>query len=176
MTLTWDSWNHPRKGTIKSFFVTCNNKGCRESCYFCSWFSLKWGVILNFYPTWTHPLKWADYFWVLVAHTLALLGYSDRGDWNIPFSKNPWNFYICHIIFGNSGENKASPQEIPQNCATTVANSKSKNQDPSKFHMIYFWLGENSPLFYLILGISVCSAISLEILWPHYLGFFWNSP
>ena len=41
-----------------------------------SWFPLKWGFILNWYPTWIHPLKWGGFFWVLVAHTLVLLGYS----------------------------------------------------------------------------------------------------
>ena len=32
----------------------------------------------HWYSTWTHPLKWGDSFWVLVAHTLALLGCSRK--------------------------------------------------------------------------------------------------
>ena len=39
---------------------------------------------------------------------------------------------------GNSGENKASLQDIPQNCTATLGNSKTRKQDPWKFHMIVF--------------------------------------
>ena len=150
----------------KVTFATCNNRECRGSWYFFFMVSFKIrGVILNWYPTWNHPLKWGDYFWALVSHTLALLGYS-----RIKFRQNSWNFWVCHFILGNFGENKA--QEIQQNCSTTVGNSMTKNQDPWKCHMIFFWLGENSTLFYLISGIFMWFSIPLEIPCSLSLDFF----
>ena len=124
--------------------------------------------------------KMGDSFWVLVAHTLALLGYSRqkfRQGWlKHTFLKNfleflglplyPWKFSRKQsFTSGNSTKlcynpwefqnQKPRPMEIPHDC---------------------FWLGENSTLFYLIPGISICSSIPLEIPCPHYLDFFWNSP
>ena len=46
---------------------------------------------------------------------------------DIPFLKKS-----LHLTLRNS-ENKASPLEIPQNCAICLGNSKAKNQDPWKF-------------------------------------------
>ena len=44
--------------------------------------------------------------------------------------KDPWNFQICHVTFGNSRQNEGSRLEIPQNCVTSIGISKAKSQDP----------------------------------------------
>ena len=135
----------------------------------------------HWYSTWTHPLKWEDSFWVLVAHTLALLGCSRkkfRQGWlkhsyffqKIPgifrFVIYPWKFWRKQSftlrnftkLYYNPWEfqdQKPSPMEIPHDC---------------------FWLGENCTLFYLIPGISICSSISLEILMSSFVGFLVECP
>ena len=38
---------------------------------------------------------------------------------------------------GNSRQNKARPLNIPQNCVRSLGNSKAKNKDPWKFHIIF---------------------------------------
>ena len=53
--------------------------------------------------------------------------------------KTPLKFLFYYFTLGNSGENKAPPLEISQKCITFLRNSKAKNQDPQKFHMIFPW-------------------------------------
>ena len=55
------------------------------------------------------------------------------------FEKPPWNFSLFYFTPGNSRQNKAQPQDIPQNCVRTLGNSKTKNKDPWKFHIIFSW-------------------------------------
>ena len=55
----------------------------------------------------------------------------------ILFWKPPWNFSFFYFIPENSRESKAPPLEIPQNCVRSLGNSKGKNQDPWKFHIIF---------------------------------------
>ena len=52
----------------------------------------------HWYSTWTHPLKWGDSFWVLVAHTLALLGCS-RKKFRQGWLKHSYFFQKIPLIF-----------------------------------------------------------------------------
>ena len=54
------------------------------------------------------------------------------------FLKTPLEFLDLSLYtLRKSVENKLSPLEILQNCVTPLRNSKAKNQDPWKFHMIF---------------------------------------
>ena len=53
------------------------------------------------------------------------------------FETKSWNFKVFYFVPGNSGQNKASRLEIPQNCVTLLGNSENKNQEPWKFHIIF---------------------------------------
>ena len=62
---------------------------------------------------------------------------------------------------------------------TPLGNSNSNNQDPWKFHMIFFW---SLPPPFPPRGISACSFFSTlgsslsSTPLSHVFGFFWNSP
>ena len=134
----------------------------------------------HWHSTWAHSLKWGDSFWVLVAHTLALLGYSRkkfRQGWlkHTFFKKSleflglslyPWKFWRKQSFtlrnFTKSYYNpwefedqKPSPMEIPHDC---------------------FLIRWKLDSFYLIPGISICSSISLEILMSSFVGFLLEYP
>ena len=64
-------------------------------------------------------------------------GRGGGGGWGYNFLKKTGIFYICLFILENSRENKLFPLEIRQNCVTPLGNSKVKNQNPWKFHMIF---------------------------------------
>ena len=81
--------------------------------------------------------------------------------------KPPCNFLFFYFTPGNSKQNKPPVLEIQQNSVTSLGNSKSKNQDPWKFHMIPYPQSSNSifqipypqpPSPYLIFfsGIAQC--------------------
>ena len=53
------------------------------------------------------------------------------------FLKKPWIFLVSYFAPRNSRQNKASPLEILQNCVRPLRNSKAKNQNLWKFHMIF---------------------------------------
>ena len=53
------------------------------------------------------------------------------------FLKPPWNFSF--FTSGNSRQHKAQRLDIPQNCVRSLGNSKAKNKDPEKFHIIFSW-------------------------------------
>ena len=55
------------------------------------------------------------------------------------FLETPWNFSFFYFIPGNSRQNKAQPMDIPQNCVRFLGNSKAKNKNPWKFHIIFSW-------------------------------------
>ena len=96
------------------------------------------------------------------------------------FWKPPWNFLFFYFISGNSRQNKVPPLEILQNCFRSPGNSKAKNQDPWKFHIIFLATLGNSALFLINPpGNPTCyffdtprNSISLTPLFV----FFWNSP
>ena len=68
---------------------------------------------------------------------------------DIIFWKPPLEFFIFLLYPGNSGQNKAQPLAIPQNCVRSLGNSKAKNKDPWKFHI--FVLGHSwNPTSFLI--------------------------
>ena len=51
----------------------------------------------------------------------------------------PPEFFVYLLYPGNSRQIKAPPLEIVQICVTSLGNSKTKNQDPWKFHIIFSW-------------------------------------
>ena len=62
---------------------------------------------------------------------------------------NPWNFsFFFYFTPGNSRQNKAQPLDIPQNCVRSLGNSKAKNKDPWKFHIIFSWSPLEIPLHF----------------------------
>ena len=81
-----------------------------------------------------------------------IMGYSRKktkqggGSWGHAFLNRPWNFSFFYFTPGNFRENKAPPLEIPQNCLTSLGNSKAKNQDHWKFFIIFSWTPLEIPL------------------------------
>ena len=71
---------------------------------------------------------------------------SDRGVEDILLRKLLWDFSFFYFTPGNSRQNKAQPLDIPQNCVRSLGNSKAKNKDPWKFHIIFSWLPLEIPL------------------------------
>ena len=55
------------------------------------------------------------------------------------FEKPPGIFYFLNFAPGNSRQSKVPPLEIPQIFARYLGSSKAKNQDPWKFHIIFFF-------------------------------------
>ena len=47
-------------------------------------------------------------------------GGGGRGLRKYLFEKTTWNFFVFYFTLGNSGQNKAPPLEIPQNCVTSL--------------------------------------------------------
>ena len=48
-------------------------------------------------------------------------------------------FHFLNFAPGNSRQNKVPTLEIPQIFARSLGSSKAKNQDPWKFHILFFW-------------------------------------
>ena len=105
------------------------------------------------------------------------------GGWGYTFlEKKPWNFSFLYFTPGNSRQNKAQPLEIPQNCVSSLGNSKTKNKDPWKFHIIFFLFTLGNPTSFLINPWK----FRTPFLWypwkfhiltlPPSLDIFWNSP
>ena len=92
----------------------------------------------HWHSTWAHSLKWGDSFWVLVAHTLALLGYSRkkfRQGWlkhhSYFFQKIPGIFRFVTLSLEILEKTKLHLRKFHKIvCTTTLGNSKTKNQDP----------------------------------------------
>ena len=79
------------------------------------------------------------------------MGYSrktlNRGGLRIYiFETPPGIFHFFYFTPGNSRQNKPPPREIPQICVRSLGNSKAKNQDPLKFHIIFSWSPLEIPL------------------------------
>ena len=100
------------------------------------------------------------------------------------FLKTPLEFLDLSLYtLRKSVENKLSPLEILQNCVTPLRNSKSKNQDPWKFHMIFSWTPLEILLFFVdAWNFHMLTSMPLEIPCPqhavlifsgiaHYLAF-----
>ena len=134
----------------------------------------------HWYSTWTNPLKWGDSFWVLVTHTLALLGYSRkkfRQGWmkhtffkkSLGFLGLPlyrWKFWKKQSFFSGNftklsynpwefQDQKARPMESSNDCFLIRWKFHSFLLDPWNFNMLF-----NTPRNSI----------------PHFLDFFWNSP
>ena len=52
-------------------------------------------------------------------------------------NNDPWNFDVCHFNRGDSRQKKLCSYKLRKNCVTPIGNSKTKNQDAWKFHMIF---------------------------------------
>ena len=126
----------------------------------------------HWYSTWTNPLKWGDSFWVLVTHTLALLGYSRkkfRQGWmkHTFFKKSleflglplyPWKFWRKqNFTSGNSiklyynpwefQDQKPRPMEIPHDCFVIRWKLHPFLLDPWNFHMLFNTPGNSMSSF-----------------------------
>ena len=65
---------------------------------------------------------------------------TNRGGWGHTFLSIPWNVLFIYFTPENSRQMKAPPLEIVQTCVTSLlGNSKTKNQNPWKFHIIFSW-------------------------------------
>ena len=127
----------------------------------------------HWYSNWTHPPKWGDSFWVLLAHTSALLGYSRkkfRQGWlkytffkkSLEFlglSLYPWKFWRKQsFTSGNSTklyynpwefqDQKARPMEIPHDCFLIRWKLHSFLLDPWNFHMLFNTPGNSMSSFF----------------------------
>ena len=60
----------------------------------------------------------------------------------------PGIFHFFYFTNGNSRQNKAPPLDIPQNCVRLLGNSKAKNKEPWKFHIIFSWSPLEIPLHF----------------------------
>ena len=56
------------------------------------------------------------------------------------------NFSYLYLTPGNSRQNKAQPLDIARICVRSFGNSKAKNKDPWKFHIIFSWWSLEIPL------------------------------
>ena len=66
------------------------------------------------------------------------------------------NFRFVTLSYGNFGQNKTLPLQIPWNCVTPLGNSNTKNGDLWKFNVIFSWSIPEIPLlFQLTTGISI---------------------
>ena len=54
---------------------------------------------------------------------------------------------ICHLTLGNPRESKTFVLDIPQSCVAPLGNSKAKNQDQWKFHIIFFLITDENSSF-----------------------------
>ena len=94
------------------------------------------------------------------------MGVEEIGNIASQFFQNPLKFLIFILYSCNfPDKTKLHPLEIPQKCVRSLGNSKTRNQDPWKFHIIFFlgWL----PFFPLLLEIPhAISLIALEIPYP----------
>ena len=78
-----------------------------------------------------------------------------------------WIFLFIYFTPGNSRQIKAPPLEIVQICVTSLGNSKTKNQDPWKFHIIFSWSPLDIP--------QAISLIPLKIQYPQHPLFVFFS-
>ena len=77
---------------------------------------------------------------VLMVHWhWAILGKNQTGGVEDILFWKPLGIYLFFFTPGNSRQNKAPPLEIPQNSVRSFGNSKGKNQDPWKLHIIFSW-------------------------------------
>ena len=110
---------------------------------------------------------------------------SKQGGWRHTFVKTPLEFFIFLIYPWKFQTKRAQPLEILQIFIRSFGNSKVKNQDHWKFHIIFYWSPlEISLCFLLTLGNSTCyffdnHGIFISPTTPPprpYFVFFWNSP
>ena len=78
------------------------------------------------------------------------------------FLKTSLVFFIFYFTPGNSRQDKAPSLEILQTFVRSLGNSKTENQDPWKFHIIFSWSPLGIPLF-------------LIKPWKFHMLFFWYS-
>ena len=102
------------------------------------------------------PLWWVNYVYTFYAF----------------LKKNLWIYIFVNL----SLENKLSPLEIPQMCATPLGNSKTKNlrpmENPHNFFLITY---RKSTSFFIDSGISASFfqySFKFHVLNPQYLLFF----
>ena len=93
---------------------------------------------------------------------------------DILFWKTHWNFSFFYFNTGNSRQNKAKPLDIPQNCVRSLENSKAKNKDPWKFHILGHPWKFHFVFNYPLKIPSAISLIPLDIPYPQPLLRFFS--
>ena len=127
---------------------------------------------------------------------LVHLLWSCRKEWAIPEKiqtggggggggyiwNHPCNFSFSYFTPGTSRQNKDQPLDIPQSCVRSFGNSKAKNKDPWKFHIIFSWSSLEILLPTFLINpckfhmLFLWNPWKFHILNPPSLDFFWNSP
>ena len=74
-------------------------------------------------------------------------GLGEGGVEDIFFWNPSWNFSFFYYTPGNCRQKNAQTLDNPQNCVKSLGNSKAKNNDPWKFHIIFSVILGNSTSF-----------------------------
>ena len=92
------------------------------------------------------PLDWESSALTNIRPLLIGQFQKKQGGWGHTFLKKNLLFFIFVLHPGDSRQNIAPPLEIPQNCIRSHGNSKPKNEDSWKFHIIFSWSPLEIPL------------------------------
>ena len=109
-----------------------------------TFFSILTHIIPAFWPR--KNQQWNSLISTLIFNWAIPEKIQTRGFEDILFWKTHWNFSFLYFNTGNSRQNKAKPLDIPQNCVRFLENSKAKDKDPWKFHIIFSWSPLEVPL------------------------------
>ena len=119
------------------------------------------------------PIKWPIYS--VMSDNRALFRPLGWVNYVYTFYTFPKKTLWIYIFVTLSLENKLSPLEIPQICATPLGNSKTKNLRPMENpHNFFLITPRKSTSFFIDSGISACffqSSFKFHVLNPHYLFF-----
>ena len=119
-------------------------------CYFCKklLFVLGLPILAPFFCTiWAQKWQFLEVLPILFSDWIGLFQKKPNGRLRTYFfEKTPGIFHFFTLPPGNSRQNKAPPLQILQNCVTSLGNSKARNQDPWKFHIIFSWSPLEIPL------------------------------
>ena len=106
---------------------------------------------------------------------------SKQGGLRIYFLKTSLKFFIFLLYPWKFKTKQSSTLDIPQNCVRSLKNSKAKNKDPWKSHIIF-------SCSHLEIRLHLINPLKFHMLFlwcpwkfhildpPSCLDFFWNSP
>ena len=134
----WTMWNLRKswKLLISFFFWPCETvlklvAKCTIKCY-CSYYNLCLEFQIFFF--------WCDSLFegFFPRQSACAIPEKIQGLRIYSFENLP-GVFIFYFTPGNSRQNKAQPLDIPQNCVRSLWDSKAKNKDLWKFHIIFSW-------------------------------------